>query len=201
MGKYIQSMNTIFRNQIKNNLLNQLYKVPNKYWRDKLQVIILENASLNGRPINKPMVELKHTYGIHYNNRNWFSYSAELPEGYPEPHHCIPLISGYPRLEEELAEVTSEIKKLEDEEYEVDHFLSGLVLFPAPPHIFRKVLGNRLFKETIDKMEEHLSEINSHVWDDNVQHAMLTFVNRHQDIVKQMQKRQLDNLLIQDLTS
>ena len=175
-------------------LLDRLFISQREFWRNKLQNFSNTNRIMHGRFSD-------HAYGIHYLNRNWEGNSENLWTEDPI------FLTIHPKLldrEKEILEIVGQLAVLETEEYEVNRFLSGLVLFPAPFRVLEKILGKELSTEIRSefriKGSLNLQEVyeDSSPWDENADKAIMTYVNQHKYILTIMNQRLVTNMITQD---
>lgn len=180
--------NPDFRSAMQHILLDRLFTLQTKFWKQELATIIAENAAHHGRRTGP--------FAINYLGKNWIAEDIEAQV--KNPHFILPLHTDYPELEKNMLRVTAELAELEIEEYEADRFLAGLILFPAPPSIFKKILGGQLSNEIHNLLEVNSHETTTHLWDENTQAALTTYTHQHAYILKAMNERILLNLITQD---
>jgi hypothetical protein len=176
-----------YRLIIKNKLMSKLYKAQLDYWNKRLIKLSRTNAMCFGRQQN-----LK--YAIYFNRRQWRPEHLDWADNDTDAY-CLPLHSSFPDMTEEMAIIADEMSQLEHEKYETDRFLSGLVLFKAPPHIFHKVLGDTLYRPIQPEIEKFCSHFSNKEWDRNGEFSMNIFIEKNQGIIKAMKERILVNLV------
>jgi len=183
-------MSTIydFRLSIKTNLLENLYKIPITYWSTRLEEACNWNAQLHGR--SRTMVV---PYGIWYKNRKWCPRSVDAFDTLERPY-CLDLFPNK-ALAEDIEIITDELGELRVEFHEADRFLTGLILFEAPPAVFKRVLGDTLFAFCEEDMQQFCTNFSLDVWDKNGDFSMNSFVETNQKIIQTMKQRLLRNLV------
>jgi len=174
-------------------LLDHLFIPQREYWKTKLQSFIDTNRIYHGKRLN-------HPYGIHYLNQNW---EGNRENEWGEDTIFLSLHPEILDKEKEILEIVGQLSELEAEEYEVNRFLSGLILFSAPFEIFERVLGKQLSEEiraSILAVKPDLLEIHEtrNPWDDNSKRALMTYVDQHEYVLKAMNQRLVINLITRD---
>ena len=181
-----------FREIFRAILLDRLFVPQREYWKTKLQDIIDTNRIMHGKRSN-------HPYGIHYLNRNW---EGNRENEWGEEPIFLSLHPEILHKEKEILEIVGQLAELETEEYEVNRFLSGLVLFPAPFKVFEKILGKQLSEEisSVTLLRPGLQEDHeeSMPWDENANSAIMTYVKQHDYVLKVMNQRLVINLITRD---
>ena len=184
-------MSTIYdyRLAIKTKLLASLYADQLKFWNRKLRALSTKNAMCHGR---QQRVNL--SYAVFFGNREWRPQHLDWTED-DTSAYCLPLHSAFPEMQEEMAVIADELGEIEEERHEADRFLSGLVLFKAPPSIFLDVLGETLYEPCQVEIEAFCSKYPADVWDRNGEFSMNIFVEKYQYIIIAMKSRILVNLV------
>lgn len=184
-----------FRAVIHATLMEKVFQQQRKYWHKKLQSIIDRIAIRNGRDLDAG------PYAVHYANRNWFT--EDIPKNAPKHvnvHACLMPPDDDPEIEKELIEVCAELAEIEIEEYEADRFLSNLIVFPAPGHVFERILGSQLYETCKESLREFTpKELNRGSWDQNSEVALTTYVEKYSFIIEAMKSRLMLNLLTRGL--
>jgi len=166
--------------------LNCLYAKQREFWRAKLTSLISRNLELLGRRAHPRLV------GIHYAGRAWFRPWMEAKEA-----KDFTITRVHPDLEKEAITITSHLAELETEQYEVGRFLAGLLLFPAPSHAIKTILGQELIEEiereekvSFDSLGCSTGIINNQV------KALQTYAEDHDYIVSTMRERILAKIIL-----
>lgn len=187
-------MSTIFdyRWAIKNKLMEKLYEDQLKYWNLKLSNLAFNNALTHGRGID--VVNNRMTYAIYYDDKEWRPQHLDWTKR-DESKYCLELHPSNPQLADEMAVIADELGEIEEERYEAERFLSGLLMFEAPPEIFQKVLGDVLYEPCKTEVLEFCSQFSTDVWDKNGEFSMNIFIERYQSIITAMKQRLLRNIV------
>jgi hypothetical protein len=179
---------------IRDTLLRELYADQESYWCAQLQPLVTQNTAYHQRALSE-------LYGIHYLGKDWYPVPG-LNRIYTEPWELIYYLPLHPDLapeiEPKLLFIINELSQLKLEEYECSRFLAGLVLFPAPLHVFAQVLGKQLFQKCEEDLAQHVMNNQEYAWDANTQAALTTYVAHHEYILKAMQQRLLINMITRD---
>lgn len=173
-----------YRERIKDSLMVKLYDAQLIYWNRKLIVLASKNTDCHGRT---------GVYKIHYKGRNWDHQTMNFGER-GHSNLFLRLHPDFPELEKEMEVIANEFEDLRDERYESERFLSGLVILPIPPHVFKDILGGTLY-DVCSSYIERLAEYTSIKWDTNTRVTVHTYCDSNKDILQTMNKRLIANLI------
>jgi len=196
--RYRPTTNLACRETIINSIIEQLYRPHWNYWHKNLGTIIQENKDYHGRKGNK------EDFGIYYAGKAWFIpkliRTGEGPLGSEtaSEFNILPMHNKYPDMEKRLIKVTSNIAELDVETYEVNRFLAGLLLFPAPLELLETILGPSLYSHIGQCLEELTEDLKQHIWNDHTEIALQTYAKEHDYLIDAMCQRVMMSLIIGD---
>ena len=170
-----------------NATIRALYFEHHEFWLKRLTHLIAKNNESLGKAIHP------REGAIHYAGKVWFRPWMEATE--PDDFQISQV---HPEHEKECIEITAELGELEVEQYEVERFMSGLLLFEAPVFEIKKALGAELIDE-IERSEKVSFDSlgNSAGVLNNQTMALHVYVNQHQYIIDAMNERILGNMILQ----
>jgi len=143
-----------YRKIIKDTLMTKLFNKQLLFWNNKLHDISYDNAKSFGRLVSSNIEnENWWEYLIFYRNRKWHPVYLDTMND-PETAQCLPLNEDQPNFTKRMNRIADELTELREEIYEAERFLSGLVLFNAPPNIFKKIMGDTLFGAIKKELDE-----------------------------------------------
>jgi len=186
-------MSTVYdyRKIIKDTLMSKLYESQLAYWNQRLTTLSEQNAQAYGRDLS-----IGH-YAIYFANRRWLPEHLDWKDQV-ETAYCLPLHPAFPQFVEEMEVMATEFTELTDERYESDRFLSGLVLFAAPPATYERILGDTLYAACSKEIQEHCGDYQNPEWEQNSEFSIKTFADANKAIVKAMNQRLMINMITRD---
>lgn len=179
-----------FRLAIKLKLMELLYQEQMKYWNTRLMRVSRMNKQAHGRWD-------RLNYAVYFNDKVWRPEHLDWTKN-DESAYCLELHPSNPELAAEMRIISEELGEIEEERYEADRFLSGLVLFKCPPNVFHQVLGDTLYAPCRREFEEFCSQYPTSGWDRNGEFSMNIFVEKNKNIITAMKERLLVNLVTKD---
>jgi len=182
-----------WREDLKDNLISRIYTDPITIWNDSYMRLCFENATSYGRP---------DFHRIYDEGKLWdfllLAWHTTSPYTWDElgvANNKLVLNPNFPEFRKKMDILKKEYKELEVEKYEAERFFSGLVLFAAPPRIFKEILGDSLYRYCkTDIINISVAE-QSEEWNRNAEKAIMTFAKPNKYIVKNMQERMVLNLI------
>jgi hypothetical protein len=169
-----------------NATLKCLYAEQHSFWERRLTQLISKNLHTLGRK------DHPRACAIHYAGRIWFR-----PWMDKENANDFLVSRVHSEHEKEAIEVTSELAELENEQYEVSRFMSGLLLFQAPVLEIKRALGIELVNEIEQREKVSFDSLVCSTGVLNNQTAALKiFVNNHDYVVEMMTERILANMIL-----
>jgi len=179
-----------YRSAIKDTLMRKLYQAQLKYWNNRISRLSNLNAMCYGRKIrsNSPL------YSIYFQHKRWQPDHLDWTDNV-ESAYCLALHPDFPDMRVEMLEIADEFEKLRNERYEAERFLSGLVLFTAPPERMEQILGHTLYSPCREAIKRFYGDYTENQWDCNGEFSLRTFVEKNQGILKAMNARILYNLI------
>ena len=169
--------------------MGSLYSDQLKYWNKRLRILSVKNALCHGRK-----QDIRIRYAIYFNRQEWRPQHLDWTDN-DLSAYCLPLHPAFPEMQDEMTVIADELGEIEEERYEADRFMSGLVLFKAPPSIFLNILGGSLYAPCKTEIETFCSRYPTDVWDRNGEFSMNIFVEKYQYIIIAMKARILINLV------
>lgn len=180
-----------FREIVKNDLMDKLYRAQFNYWNKKLKDLCKKNANFHGRYGEK--------YMIYFNNRKWEPSALNwLERPVYDNYYCLAIHPDHPEIRKDMEAIAEEVTEILDEKYEADRFLAGLFLFPAPAQIFNKILGDTLYNACRTELEKHCHKFSNESWDNNSKASLSDYANANTYIVEAMNQRIMLNLITLD---
>lgn len=182
-----------FRENVKAILMQKLYQKQLSYWSTQLIKLSNENAHTQGRKLwySFNNVEL-FQYSIYFRDKKWspqyLEWTADIETAY-----CTSLNPDYPEFQERMARIADELTDIDVERYEVERFLSGLMLFGAPPEEYLKVLGRTLYQSVKAEITAH--EHHGKDWNRNASYPFKQYTAKNKRIVVAMNERLMMNLI------
>ena len=178
------------REAIKRSILEEFYAIPARYWRDKLRAFCALNAEFHNS---------RASAGIYYENMYWHPESRTNQQ---EPDPSCFYLSIHPQFREEhekdfLTCITM-LGELLIERDTVHRFLSYGLAFNVPIQTFFEELGSDILTEHFQNHPH--GKVESDVYDTNVLDSFRSFMEKHQFIVEVLADRQMENILLRDLT-
>lgn len=178
------------RSLIKFQLLHELYHQPFNYWNRRFWLLSKTNALAHGRTT-------KFSYAVYFKDKQYRPLNLDWTN-VEESKYCLLLHPSFPDLRDEMQIIAEELDELSEEHYVVERFLSGLVLFKAPPNKFRQTLGDTLYQACKETIEKHFCVYPEDNWDKNGDFSMNVFVEKNQKVVKLMNERIVKNIVNQN---
>jgi len=178
-----------YRAIIKDTLMHKLYYKQLQKWNKALLELSRKNSLSLGR-----------THVSHIPQAIWFRNKKWLPEELDwsdsvEISFCTQLNPDYPEYAILMAEIADELSEIKTEKYESERFLSGLVLFNAPPNVYEKVLGNTLFSAISSEVYQHCKHYNGVEFKNDCKSTLITYVKTNTNIIQTMNERLMLNLI------
>jgi len=179
-----------YRMVAKTALMKRLYQTQLMYWNRRLSQLSLRNAVSLGR-------KDPEKYSIYFNNRRWCP--STLSDLGREGHtaYCIELNPEMPDYHQEMTLISEELLTLINERYEADRFLSGLLLFHAPPSKIERILGATLYAVCSKEILAHTKETPEDP-EPLVGLSLQDYIEANKSILRAMNQRLLINLIDQD---
>jgi hypothetical protein len=176
-----------YREHIKLALMKRLYQAQFRHWNNKLILLSKTNAQCYGRS------RYKDNYGVYFKNKSWYPEHLDWTNK-EENKYCLPLHPDFPNMLIEMGIIAEELQELQDEKYEADRFLSGLVLFNMPPNIMKETLGHTLYAPVRFFIERFASDLKFD-WSESEEFSLITYIGKNQTILKAMHERLMLNLI------
>ena len=170
-----------------NATMKCLYSDQHEFWQRRLTGLIQKNLETLGQKDENP-----RECAINYGGRVWFRPWMDKTE---KDDFLVQRV--HPEHEKEAIEVTSEIKELTDEQYEVGRFMSSLLLFQAPAIEIKKALGVELVNEIENREKVSFDSVHSSEGVLNNQTDQLRiFAEQNSQIIEMMTERILANIIL-----
>jgi hypothetical protein len=175
--------------------MTKLYGKQLHLWNEALLQLGVENAySLNK---NLGIVGYPR-YTIYYHNRTWKPVYLNWLAEEDEEVFGLDLNPAFPEYEKRMSRIAEELTELEDEKYEVERFVSGLVLFNALPKAYAKILGRTLYAAISVEIEQHCASFTDVEWETGSNKSLETYANNNKYIITAMNERLMMNLITLD---
>jgi len=176
------------RQAIKTDILEGLYKKQFRYWNDQLTALSHENTESWGRTKDKIF------YAIFWERRAYYPHSWEESTSRSTPF-CLPLNLRIKDFVPRMEKIAHELDTINDEKYEVERFLSNLVLFDASSDRFRDILGQTVHRFAAAAFERYCANNADRDWKLNNEFSLKTFVDANKHIIIKMSERVMLNLV------
>lgn len=180
-----------FREKIKTKLMEKLYSKQLAHWNSALIALSIENARSQDRVIS---AKLPWEYSIYYRDKKWCPEFLDWTDN-SESVYCIQLNPAYPDFETRMERIADELTDIREERYEAERFLSGVVLFNAPPEPYKRILGSTLYAVIASELKSHHYTIRSPDYSPNAEYGLIQFARKNISIVKAMNERLMMNLI------
>lgn len=177
--------------EIKQKLLTYIFQPQLNFLNKKLRKLIELNCNLYNKNIYP-------TYSIYYKNKEWQPHSlfSNLFIGEQKINKtCLDSkLTG--KAEQELDNITQEMTEIKQEIYEIDRFLSGLLIFNIHYRYFKEILGDNLFSICEKEFELFYCNNNENkLWNNAGDFSMKLYVDKYQDLITKMKNRVMANLV------
>ena len=166
------------------NIIDTLYLPHDKYWRKKLQTLLLECLYV----AQAPVPDAPDCLALSYAGQYWpvdikadsvNTTAVFIPEDNPE-------------LEKQAIKIVSNLEELNMEMYEVQRFLAGVLLFPAPLEVLKETFGNSLF----GRIKKFFAPT-QFTWGENEKAIYLDYIEEHGYLIDSMCQRIMISMMSQ----